>query len=161
MCKLNHDAFSGCSIDPLLSWCQASLLFLKKISYIQIDKKNQTENEENQSSWISLLLSILWCSQIRSSISWFSQIWLLTKYEWNKYILTCFWLTTWTMHRKMVILENFLNFLNSWQKKIQCVIEFWTKKLKFFTTWQNFSQRKVVELNCHVWLVLHNNDQRF
>jgi hypothetical protein len=84
VCKLNHDAFSGCSIDPLLSWCQASLLFLKKISYIQIDKKSPRENEEKQSSWLGLFLSILWCSQIRSSISWFSQIWLLTKYEWKK-----------------------------------------------------------------------------
>ncbi len=55
-----------------------------------------------------VFFSILWCSSImRSSIRWFSQIWLQTTYETRKKkkkrILLYYWLHTGTYHKNLVI----------------------------------------------------------
>jgi hypothetical protein len=53
---------------------------------------------------------IFWCSWCGNQpLSWFSQIWLLAKYERKIYnIFTYFWLPIWTMYRNVATFLDYL-----------------------------------------------------
>jgi hypothetical protein len=97
----------------------------------------------------AFFFSILWysCSRWCSSISWFSHIWLLTKYGKEKFKHPYTFCASWTNLEQCIEMRKFLKILQNFQFLcifFQNFIQFATNKFQIFITVQDFARRKIL-----------------